>query len=63
MSISYKLNIQDNIQLQDYEINLMNEVPRVEENMVLELANSSSELEQLNSPIIQQTTIFSDEVE
>jgi hypothetical protein len=51
---TYKLNIQDNVKLQDYEINLMNETADVGDNSVLDMNISNLSLDQ-SSPNIKGT--------
>jgi DNA-directed RNA polymerase subunit beta len=59
---TYKLNIKENIQLQDYEVNLMNEGPGIKENSILELPIPITEMGQNNSIIRPSINMFSDEI-
>ena len=49
---TYKLNIQDNIKLQDYEINLMSEVSEDKENLIIDMNLPKLVLDQSISNII-----------
>jgi len=55
---TYKLNIKENIQLQDYEVNLMNEASEIQENPVLGLSIPNTEFEPSNSIIRPPTNMF-----
>jgi DNA-directed RNA polymerase subunit beta len=55
---TYKLNIQDNVKLPDYEINLMNEGSEIREDSVIDINLSNLSLNSRNSSNVLQTDSF-----
>ena len=58
---TYKLNIQDNVKLQDYEINLMNEAADIKDNSIIDVPIYNLNLGQSSSTAMFQNKTFPNE--